>query len=277
MSLRIWLILAEAVSLPDFSTDDADLAGHHHASRRRPGRRRPSRPGSTRRSGRAGRSSPCPSTITPSTGHDLAGVDDDDVAGLEPVERDLDLDAVAIEPDEPRLLAEGVQEQLLRVVLRLLDQHPAEARGTSRAPRPGRSTSSPGSRPPRSRRARRPPAASPRRGRRWRFLERGDRRVGEQHRRDRQQRRAPRTGRSPPAGPRACRSAGGGRACPCASGCSACRQGAVEDLDDLVAGQLPWGRTGPGRCWSAGWSCTLSTPRTLISSRSMAWQRSLLR
>ena len=59
--------------------------------------------------------------------HDLAGVDDDDVALLEPVERHLHLDAVAVEPDVPRLLAEGVQQQLLGVVLRPLDQDPAEA------------------------------------------------------------------------------------------------------------------------------------------------------
>ena len=62
-----------------------------------------------------------------------------------------------------------------------------------------------------------------------------------------------------------------------ASGCSASARARVEDLDDLVAGQLPWGRTGSGPCWSAGWSCSESTPSTLISSRSMAWQRSTLR
>ena len=40
--------------------------------------------------------------------HDLAGIDDDDVAGLEFIQRDLDLDAVLVEPDVPGLLAEGV-------------------------------------------------------------------------------------------------------------------------------------------------------------------------
>jgi hypothetical protein len=51
----------------------------------------------------------------------------DDVALLEPVERHLHLDAVAAEPDVSRLLAEGVEQQLLGVVLRPLDQDPAEA------------------------------------------------------------------------------------------------------------------------------------------------------
>jgi len=59
--------------------------------------------------------------------HHLAGGHDDDVVLLELVERYLDLDAVAVEPDVPRLLAERVQQQLLGIVLSPLDQHAAEA------------------------------------------------------------------------------------------------------------------------------------------------------
>ena len=58
---------------------------------------------------------------------DLAGVDHDHIQRLELIQRDLDLGAVAVQPDVARLLAEGVQEQLLGIVLRLLDQNPAEA------------------------------------------------------------------------------------------------------------------------------------------------------
>lgn len=42
------------------------------------------------------------------------------------VQRHLDLDAVPHQPDEPRLLAEGIQQHLARVVLGALDQQAAE-------------------------------------------------------------------------------------------------------------------------------------------------------
>ncbi len=126
MSLRIWLILAEAVSLPDGLDRDEHLAGDHH--RRGEDAVAHALLGGRRLAGQGvlvDHGHPLDDVAVDR--HDLAGVDDDDVALLEPVERDLDLDAVAVEPDVPRLLAEGVQQQLLGVVLRPLDQDAAEA------------------------------------------------------------------------------------------------------------------------------------------------------
>ena len=59
--------------------------------------------------------------------HDFAGLDDDDVADVQLIERSFDFDAVPQQPDEARLLAEDVQQHFLGVVLRLLEQHAAEA------------------------------------------------------------------------------------------------------------------------------------------------------
>ena len=91
---------------------------------------------------------------------DLAGVNHDHVQRLESIERDLDLGAVAVQPDVTGLFAEGVQEQLLGIVLRLLDQDPAEAEAPAQDRARERSPWFPDIRPRRSRRARRRPAAS---------------------------------------------------------------------------------------------------------------------
>ena len=58
--------------------------------------------------------------------HHLAGVDSDDVALVEPVERHLDLDTVLDQPDIARLFAESPQQQLFRVVLGPADQVAAD-------------------------------------------------------------------------------------------------------------------------------------------------------
>ena len=126
MSLRIRPILAEAVSLPDGLDRDEDLAGDHQRRGEDPvaypflGRRRLAGQRVLVDHGH-------PLDDVAVDRHDLAGVDDDEVALLEPVERDLDLGAVAVEPGVPRLLAERVEQQLLRVVLGPLDQEAAEA------------------------------------------------------------------------------------------------------------------------------------------------------
>ena len=57
----------------------------------------------------------------------LAGVNGDDVSLFEAVGGHLDLAAVPAKPGKSRLFAEGVQEQLLGPVARLLDQEAAEA------------------------------------------------------------------------------------------------------------------------------------------------------
>src|ERR1017187_1435528 len=62
----------------------------------------------------------------------LAGADHDHVERLEPIHGDLDFCAIAIKPDITGLLAEGVEEKLLRVVLGLLDQDPAEAQAPAK-------------------------------------------------------------------------------------------------------------------------------------------------
>ena len=86
MSLRIWLILADAVSLPEVSTDDEDLAGDHHRRGEDAvadallGRRRLAGQGVLVDHRHA-------LDHVPVDRHDLAGVHDDDVALLEPVER----------------------------------------------------------------------------------------------------------------------------------------------------------------------------------------------
>ena len=172
--------------------------------------------------------------------HHLAGVDHDDVAGLEPVERDLDLDAVAVEPDVPGLLAEGVQEQLLGVVLRPLHQDAAEAQAPAEH-RPGEDRHRPQAADDHDRVEHVHPQPLLLEEDLAGLLEGRDRRVGEQARRHGQERRARRTGPPRPTAARPCRAAGGGRACPCAAGCSALGEGRVEDLDDLVARQLPCG------------------------------------
>ena len=69
--------------------------------------------------------------MMPSTGTHLPGVDDDDVALVEPVERHLDFgavpgSAVGDEPTVARLLAESPEHQLLRVVFGPPDQVSAE-------------------------------------------------------------------------------------------------------------------------------------------------------
>ena len=98
MSLRIWLILAEAVSLPDCLDRDLDLAGHHHRRGEDPvadplfGGRRLAGQGVLVDHGH-------PLDDVPVDRHDLAGIDDDDVALLERCRRDLDLDVVAVQPD----------------------------------------------------------------------------------------------------------------------------------------------------------------------------------
>ncbi len=64
--------------------------------------------------------------------NNLTGIDDDDITPVQPVERHLHLDAVAIKPHEPRLLAEGVQQQLLGIVFGPLDQEAAKAQAPAK-------------------------------------------------------------------------------------------------------------------------------------------------
>ena len=179
----------------------------------------------------------------PVDGDDLAGVDDDGVSGLQPVERNLHLDAVAIKPDVPGLLAEGVQEQLLGIVLGLLDQDPPEAEAPAEN---------------RSRKDRHGPQAAQDHDRVQDVdsqpllldehlasaLEGGDRGVGEEPRGNRQE---PRSGEL-----RHGRKRHGNRAeGEMEVGFVLPRRmlgrgdGALDDLDDLVAGSAPWDHTGP--------------------------------
>ena len=87
---------------------DQDLAGHHQGRGEDPitdpflGRRRLARQGVLIDHGHT-------LDDDPVDRDDLAGVDHDHVQRLEPVQRDLDLGAVAVQPDVARLLAEGVQ------------------------------------------------------------------------------------------------------------------------------------------------------------------------
>ena len=59
-------------------------------------------------------------------GHDVAGVNDDDVAPAKVDHGHLHLDAFLDNPDKARLLTEDVEEHPLRAVLRALDQRAAE-------------------------------------------------------------------------------------------------------------------------------------------------------
>ena len=203
--------------------------------------------------------------------HDLAGVDDDDVALLEPVHRDLDLGAVAVEPDVPRLLAEGVQQQLLRVVLRPLDQDAAEAQAPAEH-RAGEDRHGPQAADDHDRVEHVDPEPLLFEQDLVRLLEGRDRRVGEHGRGRRQQRRAGELGRRRDRQRR-----------------RAERQVEVELVEPRrVLGSasaasrisITWswsaaaGRSRPGPCTVSELVLYLSIPRTLISSRSIAWQSS---
>ena len=56
----------------------------------------------------------------------VTGMGYHDVACLDFVKRNLNLNAILIQPDEPGLLAEGTQQHFLGVVLGLFDQHPSK-------------------------------------------------------------------------------------------------------------------------------------------------------
>ena len=69
--------------------------------------------------------------------HHLAGVGDDDVALLQPVERHLDLDSVLYQPDETRLFAKSSEQELLRAVLGAAHQKPPERQAPGERMAPG--------------------------------------------------------------------------------------------------------------------------------------------
>ena len=215
-SLRIWLILAEAVSLPDFSTETKTLP----ATIRVEANTRSPTPFS------AGVDSPVracwsiiaiPSTTTPSTGTTSPVLTTMMSPWPEPVHRDLDLDPVAVQPDIPRLLAEGVEQELLGVVLRPLDQDPAEARH-QQSTAPGKIDIVP--RQPTTTIASSTSTPSRRSSKRTclRLLERRDRRVGEHHGGDRQEGREGELCDAASGSDAVQMPAGGGRACRASSG-----------------------------------------------------------
>ncbi len=134
MSLRIRPIVAEAVSLPAVSTETNTLPATMSvaAKTRSPdpflGRRRLAGQRVLVDHGH-------PLDDMAVHRHDLAGIDHDDIAGPEPVERDLDLGAVAVEPGIRGCLPKAFRSIFLELSwVRLTSTRPKPRHQQSTAP-----------------------------------------------------------------------------------------------------------------------------------------------